>query len=308
MDLQKYEQKYYELKGKHASKVISDEEYQAGVKALKIKDSNGDWCRINETTGQWQVFDGDEWVQRQPLFEAASIADVSISQDTVDERTDADRESEANYEDIIVYVESYEDDPDDYVANPDALQGKMQELAEVDFTPEVRALMANASDKTIFDDEDLSTYEISRNPNFYDDQAQMMKTASLKEASEAAEKPVRGLGSKTIVPSVTGTPPKITSEMLSMFNVTKAVKATSIEAKKAKTAKRKVVKDAKTERAAAQYTCSKCSSPLKQGQKFCTKCGTSVEEKPPKGRCHKCGADNKENSKFCKMCGAKLNG
>ncbi len=309
MDLKKYEQKYYELKGKHGCNVISDAEYEKEIKALKIKDSNGDWCRIDEATGQWQVFNGDEWVKKQPFLGPVSQDDVRSDSEPASETRVADEESEIDYEDLVEYVETYEDDPDDYLTDPNELQGKMKELAEVDFSEEVRALMVNASDKSIFDDEDLSTYEISRNPNFYDDQTQMMKTDALTEADETAKQSISGSGPKTIIPTVTGKPPEITSEMLSMFGAAKAVKSTVTAAKKVKKAyTENTVKRARTEESAAQNICSKCSTPLKPGQKFCTKCGTSVEQKPPKGQCHKCGAENRENSKFCKMCGTKLNG
>ena len=57
--------------------------------------------------------------------------------------------------------------------------------------------------------------------------------------------------------------------------------------------------------------CSKCGSELKEGQKFCTKCGTPVsvnpqvvsKEIPAAAVCSKCGSPLKPGQKFCTKCG-----
>ena len=57
--------------------------------------------------------------------------------------------------------------------------------------------------------------------------------------------------------------------------------------------------------------CTKCGSELKEGQKFCTKCGTPVsvnpqvvsKEIPAAAVCAKCGSPLKPGQKFCTKCG-----
>lgn len=53
--------------------------------------------------------------------------------------------------------------------------------------------------------------------------------------------------------------------------------------------------------------CSKCGAELKQGAKFCVKCGTPVaQSKNSIATCPECGAELKPNAKFCTKCGAKI--
>lgn len=64
--------------------------------------------------------------------------------------------------------------------------------------------------------------------------------------------------------------------------------------------------------------CPKCGNELKEGQKFCTKCGTpvsksvQVKERAPQtpslSVCPKCGSPLKENQKFCTKCGTPVGG
>lgn len=60
--------------------------------------------------------------------------------------------------------------------------------------------------------------------------------------------------------------------------------------------------------------CSKCGAELKEGQKFCTKCGTPVNANPqPAAKqvdsspvCPKCGTPLKPGQKFCTKCGTPV--
>ena len=64
--------------------------------------------------------------------------------------------------------------------------------------------------------------------------------------------------------------------------------------------------------------CPKCGNELKEGQKFCTKCGTPVSKSvqvkgsapqtPSLSVCPKCGSPLKENQKFCTKCGTPVGG
>jgi uncharacterized membrane protein YvbJ len=45
--------------------------------------------------------------------------------------------------------------------------------------------------------------------------------------------------------------------------------------------------------------CPKCGEPLKEGAKFCHKCGAKIGAKV----CKSCGKDIPEDAKFCPFCG-----
>lgn len=64
-----------------------------------------------------------------------------------------------------------------------------------------------------------------------------------------------------------------------------------------------------------KYPCPNCGETVEKGQKFCDKCGASVEavttsaqsaEEEAKKSCANCGAAAEEGQKFCEKCGAKL--
>ena len=52
--------------------------------------------------------------------------------------------------------------------------------------------------------------------------------------------------------------------------------------------------------------CSNCHAELKEGQKFCTVCGTKVDNEVTKKFCPKCGVEIKKGQNFCTVCGEKL--
>lgn len=55
--------------------------------------------------------------------------------------------------------------------------------------------------------------------------------------------------------------------------------------------------------------CPKCNNPLREGAKFCTKCGHKIEipaAPAAASTCPECGASLKEGAKFCTKCGHKL--
>lgn len=68
-----------------------------------------------------------------------------------------------------------------------------------------------------------------------------------------------------------------------------------------------------------KYPCPNCGETVEKGQKFCDKCGTSVEavttpaeaetpvaEADVAKVCTNCGANIEDGQKFCEKCGAKL--
>jgi RNA polymerase subunit RPABC4/transcription elongation factor Spt4 len=54
--------------------------------------------------------------------------------------------------------------------------------------------------------------------------------------------------------------------------------------------------------------CNQCGSPLKEGAKFCPKCGTTISTAPAAKFCTGCGSQLSAGEKFCKKCGAKSAG
>ena len=60
-----------------------------------------------------------------------------------------------------------------------------------------------------------------------------------------------------------------------------------------------------------QTTCKNCGTILEPGQKFCTNCGTKVDEQPiietsTNRTCPQCHAPIEDNQPFCTNCGTKL--
>ena len=66
MTFDELESKYYELKGKHAVGLLSDEEFLADVEKLSLQDEQGRWWMIGAKTGKWYVSQEGEWVQQEP--------------------------------------------------------------------------------------------------------------------------------------------------------------------------------------------------------------------------------------------------
>ena len=55
--------------------------------------------------------------------------------------------------------------------------------------------------------------------------------------------------------------------------------------------------------------CPKCNNPLREGAKFCTKCGEKIAQpaqSTTSNACPQCGATLKEGAKFCTKCGCKV--
>ncbi len=55
--------------------------------------------------------------------------------------------------------------------------------------------------------------------------------------------------------------------------------------------------------------CPKCNNPLREGAKFCTKCGEKIvqaAQSTTSNACPQCGATLREGAKFCTKCGCKL--
>jgi hypothetical protein len=60
------EKKFSHLKKKFNHKRISDQEYRAQLKKLRLRDRKGKFWTIGAQTGQWYCFDGKKWVESEP--------------------------------------------------------------------------------------------------------------------------------------------------------------------------------------------------------------------------------------------------
>lgn len=52
--------------------------------------------------------------------------------------------------------------------------------------------------------------------------------------------------------------------------------------------------------------CSRCGSPMNPGDRFCTSCGTAINEIAQSSNCSTCGATINSGDKFCMNCGKQL--
>ncbi len=66
MSFEEFEGQYYTLKGKHASGVLSDQEFQAAVEKLTMQDSEGRWWAIGAKSGKWYLSQEGGWIQAEP--------------------------------------------------------------------------------------------------------------------------------------------------------------------------------------------------------------------------------------------------
>lgn len=65
------EARYRELKAQVAAGALTEDGFKAQLKELMIQDDGGRWWIIGHETGDWYVFDGEEWMQAAPPVEPA---------------------------------------------------------------------------------------------------------------------------------------------------------------------------------------------------------------------------------------------
>ena len=71
MTFEELEDKYYELKGRHARGLLDDQAFQAAVDALTLEDEQGRLWTIDAESGTWYVSQGEEWVRAEPPREGS---------------------------------------------------------------------------------------------------------------------------------------------------------------------------------------------------------------------------------------------
>jgi hypothetical protein len=62
MDFKEAESKYFELKGRLDSGVLSASEFNSEVARLRVQDERGQYWTIDAASGGWLQYDGTEWV------------------------------------------------------------------------------------------------------------------------------------------------------------------------------------------------------------------------------------------------------
>lgn len=60
------EEKFYQLKGQFSTNRITQEQFDAALKDLMVRDVQGRYWTIGADSGKWYVHDGQRWVEAQP--------------------------------------------------------------------------------------------------------------------------------------------------------------------------------------------------------------------------------------------------
>ncbi len=76
---QKTEDQYFLLKGQLAAKRITQEQFEAALKALMFQDAQGRYWMIGADTGKWYVHDGQNWVEQNPSTTASAMPPPSYA-------------------------------------------------------------------------------------------------------------------------------------------------------------------------------------------------------------------------------------
>ncbi|MGE5139449.1 MAG: tetratricopeptide repeat protein, partial [Rudaea sp.] len=66
MTLGSMESRFYELKGKLAVGLITEEEFKREMEKLRFQDRRGRWWMIGAQSGKWYSYDGTRWLPGQP--------------------------------------------------------------------------------------------------------------------------------------------------------------------------------------------------------------------------------------------------
>ncbi len=77
MKFDELENRYFELKGKHAAGLLSDEAFQAQVAELRTEDTQGRVWAIGADSGRWYVYQGGEWMEGEPPTSGAAAGGLN---------------------------------------------------------------------------------------------------------------------------------------------------------------------------------------------------------------------------------------
>jgi tetratricopeptide (TPR) repeat protein len=66
MTLAKMESRFFELKGKLAVGLITEDEFKREMENLRFQDPQGNWWMIDAQSGRWYYYDGTRWLLGQP--------------------------------------------------------------------------------------------------------------------------------------------------------------------------------------------------------------------------------------------------
>ncbi len=338
MNFQEFEGKFWEIKGKFLSGVIDENTYKESLKKLKIRDEAGDFWKIDEKTGKWLTFDGDDWVSGTPKSiqpesiqpESESIG-TKDSHDEVEKNVDAEdtvdniESDDIDDDELYMYEEAIDEDFEYGEFNPDELQDEMKELEDV-VIDDVNIGRNKGTIDDYFDDSDLDTYLLTKegNRDYFNGYGEFRK-----QEQEDEEEPIIGdtsgpAKSFTIMPKITGERPKIPKDAAILTGIGTLATTASKVAKAAKVAKTvkssklakttesaETAKSAKTTKATKATKATKPTKPTKAVKPAET---PETPETPKVAKseakitsssfiCEECGNELKETAKFCNKCG-----
>lgn len=68
------ESEYFRLRGQFASGRLTQEQFEAALQPLMFQDEQGHYWMIGVESGKWHVFDGKQWVAKEPPVAVLSTA------------------------------------------------------------------------------------------------------------------------------------------------------------------------------------------------------------------------------------------
>ena len=74
MDFQEADRRYAEIKRRHETGSLTQEEFDEELKHLMVQDEEGRWWAKSRTAGEWYYHDGTAWVKDTPPGYQASQA------------------------------------------------------------------------------------------------------------------------------------------------------------------------------------------------------------------------------------------
>ncbi len=83
MDFQAADRRYAELQWQRNSGTLDQEEFEAELEKLMVKDQQGRWWSKSKRTGEWHYFNGGTWMPGTPVdHDSHSVHNANITEDS----------------------------------------------------------------------------------------------------------------------------------------------------------------------------------------------------------------------------------